>query len=84
MYIIKLLLYPVRDYYMQIKFQQFYCMFAFHVGTHGTGLTVGNLASFAVGLRFISGEGKVCNILVIVWDPLYDMGSQRGLKLLTS
>ena len=39
------------------------------VATHGTGLTVGNLAALVVGLKFVSGEGKVCSICHVHTTP---------------
>ena len=31
------------------------------IATHGTGLTIGNLADLVIGLKFVSGDGEVCD-----------------------
>ena len=34
-------------------------MYFTYAGTHGTGLTVGNLADLVTALKFVSGKGEV-------------------------
>ena len=42
------------------------------VGTHGTGLSHGNLASMITSLELISGNGEVLNpslVLILILNP---------------
>ena len=55
----------VRMFLIEVKYScSCYCLlltsFISPTATHGTGLTVGNLAALVTKIKFVSGTGKVC------------------------